>query len=118
MTTSLAACRTPDRTTTARPAGGQQVAEIDALDYRFSPRTIEFRPGSPLRVTVHNAGFLSHTFTTDSPIADVVVPPGEKRTVALDPVGPVTFFCRFHEPNGMKGALCAGPDECTPTLFP
>jgi plastocyanin len=61
---------------------------------------------------------VSHTFTTDDPRTDVVVGPGEERTVTLTAGGQVTFSCRFHESDGMKGAICPPGERCDVPAFP
>ena len=111
-------CRTPDASEDAQPQGDSQAATVEALDFRFSPRTVELEPGKELTLTVHNTGRASHTFTTDDAPVDVVVKPGERREVTFTPPGRVAFFCRFHQSEGMKGVLCPRAEECTPPLFP
>lgn len=108
------ACGVPVAWTSAEPGPHGQVVEIDALNLRFSPRTVEAEPGHPLTVTVHNSSLTSHTFTTADPVADVVVEPGKTKEVTFVPERRTTFFCRFHQGEGMKGSLCLSGESCEP----
>lgn len=108
------ACGVPVAWTSAEPGPQGQVVEVEALNLRFSPRTVEAEPGVPLTVTVHNSSLSSHTFTTAEPVADVVVDPGKTKEVTFVPEGRTTFFCRFHQGEGMKGSLCLSGEPCDP----
>ena len=61
--------------------GGEQTISVDAHDIAFRPKTISVEPHGEVVVTVRNTGKLSHTFTTDTPAGDVVLEPGDSRTV-------------------------------------
>lgn len=115
--TLVSACRTPAPSEPAEEGTGDQTAEIEALDVRFSPRTIEYESGSTLTVTVQNKGRMRHTFSTDGEV-DLVLAAGETKVVTFVPQGRMGFFCRFHESEGMKGALCPRGTECQPPLVP
>ena len=92
--------------------GGEQTITVDAHDMAFRPKTISVEPHGEVVVTVRNTGKLSHTFTTDTPAGDVVLEPGDSRTVRLPADAPVQFFCRFHEASGMRGSICPAEGEC------
>ena len=94
------------------PGGQEQTITVDAHDMAFRPKTIGVEPHGEVVVTVENRGKLAHTFTTDEPQGDVVVEPGERRTIRLPATGPVQFFCRFHEASGMRGSICPVDGEC------
>ena len=111
-------CRTPEPSSEAMPAGSGQSTTIETREFRFSPRTVEIERETPIIVTVHNAGVVAHTFTSDDPGFDVIVPAGQRRTVTFQPAGRVSFFCRYHQSDGMKGVFCPRGEECTPQLFP
>lgn len=97
-------------------ANGEQTISIDAHDMAFRPKTISVEPAAgDVVVTVRNTGRLSHTFTTDTPAGDVVLQPGDTRTVRFPAGAPVRFFCRFHEASGMRGAICPVEGECRST---
>ena len=91
---------------------GEQTITVDAHDMAFRPKTISVEPHGEVVVTVRNTGRLSHTFTTDTPAGDVVLEPGDTRTVRLPAGPPVRFFCRFHEASGMRGTICPAEGEC------
>ncbi len=91
---------------------GEQTITVDAHDMAFRPKTIGVDPHGEVVVTVRNTGKLRHTFTTDTPPRDVVLEPGESRTVRLPADAPVHFFCRFHEASGMRGSICPAEGEC------
>lgn len=94
-------------------ANGEQTISVDAHDMAFRPKTISVEPDAgEVVVTVRNTGRLSHTFTTDTPASDVVLEPGDTRTVRFPARGPVQFFCRFHEASGMRGSICPVEGEC------
>jgi plastocyanin len=113
-----ASCHVPKAGGTARSVNGAQEVTIDALDHRFSPRIIDVAAGQPLTVIVHNTGLQSHTFSTNDPLADVVIPARSTRTVTFTPAASTHFFCRFHEADGMKGALCVRGERCESQAFP
>ena len=111
-------CRTPESSKEAEAHGEAQTATVETLDFRFSPRTVDVERGKALTLTVHNTGRASHTFSSDDAPLDVVLNPGDRRDLRFTPEGQVTFFCRFHQADGMKGVLCVRGEECTPPLFP
>ncbi len=92
--------------------GGEQTISVDAHDIAFRPKAITVEPHGEVVVTVRNTGKLSHTFTTDVPAGDVVLEPGDSRTVRFPANAPVRFFCRFHEASGMRGTICPADAEC------
>ena len=91
---------------------GDQTITVDAHDIAYRPKTISVEPHGEVAVTVRNKGKLRHTFTTDTPAGDVVLEPGDSRTVRFPASAPVQFFCRFHEASGMRGSLCPAEGEC------
>ncbi len=92
--------------------GGEQTITVDAHDIAYRPKTVGVEPHGEVVVTVRNRGKLSHTFTTDTPAGDVVLEPGDSRTVRFPTGSPVRFFCRFHEASGMRGTICPAEGEC------
>ena len=94
------------------PGGTEQTIAVDAHDMAFRPKTITVEPHGEVVVTVENRGKLTHTFTTDSPAADVVLQPGARQEIRLPVAAPVHFFCRFHEASGMRGSICPVDGEC------
>lgn len=84
--------------------------EIEADDVYFGPTFIEAKAGQRFSVELHNEGSSRHTFTSSELGVDVELAPGDRRTLSL--TAPATglsdFHCRFHEGQGMKGAVFIG----------
>ena len=80
---------------------------LEQDDNYFSPTFIKAMPGATVNVEVENEGKNQHTFTIDALKVDQVVPAGTKKelTLTLPADGVVNFYCRFHRPAGMQGAL-------------
>jgi plastocyanin len=92
----------------ARVVNGVAEASIAARDFGYVPALIvltDRRP--PLRITIHNQGVHTHTFTIDSLGIDVVIPRGTTKTVTLHVPrgGQYEFYCRFHQSFGMRGHI-------------
>lgn len=98
----------------ARPTEGgtEQAVAIDVQDAAFRPQTITAEPHGEVVVSLENRGKLRHTFTTDGPATDRVLEPGDRYTVRLPAGSPVTFYCRFHEADGMRGVICPRAGDC------
>ena len=84
--------------------------ELEADDVYFAPTFIKPKPGQRFTVEVHNEGSARHTFTSSELGADLELPPGARRTVPVTApaTGLADFHCRFHEGQGMKGAVYIG----------
>jgi uncharacterized cupredoxin-like copper-binding protein len=124
----LAACA-------AQPAAPQTATlAIEAKEFQFSPNTLEAVAGKPVKLTMTNAGTLTHDFsimemamdgtpiaptgtmpahdmggTTDEPAVHMAVANGSSGTIEFTPTTPgtYTFFCTVsgHKQAGMTGAL-------------
>ena len=81
--------------------------QIEADDLYFGPTFIEAEAGQRFSVELHNEGSARHTFTSDDLGVDLELPPGDRRTISLTApaTGSASFHCRFHEGQGMKGAV-------------
>jgi len=88
---------------------GEQELELEADDFYFEPTILKGSPGQKLTIEIENEGSASHTFTIDDQNVDVTVAPGEKADadVTFPESGELRFYCRFHEAQGMAGALKA-----------
>ena len=84
--------------------------EIEADDDYFGPTFIEAKPGQKFSVELHNEGSKRHTFTSSELGVDVELAGGDRRTLSLTApaTGLADFHCRFHEGQGMKGAVFIG----------
>lgn len=91
----------------ARLVGGVAEASTTVRDFGYVPTLIISSGAGTVRVTIHNQGVHSHTFTIDSLGVDQVIPRGETRVVTVHPLrgGPYLFYCRFHQSWGMRGHL-------------
>lgn len=98
-------------TQTSRPEA--QEFEMSAADFAFSPDAIELEPGQSLDIQLTNDGEALHTFTLDELNIDVEVQPGDEVDVPLtaSEPGQFTFYCRFHDSQGMTGTLRIGVPE-------
>jgi plastocyanin len=78
---------------------------IEADDFYFGPTFIAARAGQQFSVELRNEGSTRHTFTGVG--VDLELAPGAARTVTLTAPGEGTaeFHCRFHQSQGMQGAV-------------
>ena len=81
--------------------------EVEADDVYFSPTFITAAAGQKFTVQLTNEGAERHTFTSPANGIDLELAPGATRTVTLTapPSGSVEFHCRFHQSQGMQGAV-------------
>ncbi|HEX8859154.1 MAG TPA: hypothetical protein VGC06_08725, partial [Actinomycetes bacterium] len=64
-----------------------------------------------------NNGVTAHTFTIYDIDMDVVLQPGQRRAVTIQPPGGSVswrFLCRFHDAGGMHGSLTFGNPPPSP----
>jgi plastocyanin len=89
----------------AKPSGGSIETELD--DFYFGPTFIEAKPGSTVKVELHNEGGVKHTFTIDSANIDETLDPGKTAEVSVKvpSSGSLNYYCRFHRSQGMQGAV-------------
>ena len=88
------------------PAGTGTTITITAMDFCFSPATLNLAAGTPVNITFVNAGTHQHNLTlgaTDLGSAQV----GETKTFTYTPAaGDNKFFCKFHGTSqNMMGTL-------------
>jgi plastocyanin len=86
---------------------GEKKIEVETDDFYFKPTILNGSPGEKVTIDIHNEGNASHTFTIDGQNVDVTVGPSEEMDVdvTFPKSGTVRFYCRFHESQGMAGAL-------------
>ena len=84
--------------------------EVEADDFYFGPTFVKAKAGQKFTVELHNEGSARHTFTSSELEVDVELAPGDKRTLSITAPasGLADFHCRFHEGQGMKGAVFIG----------
>lgn len=81
--------------------------EVELDDAYFSPTYIKASPGKQFAVELHNEGTARHTFTSPGLGIDLELEAGGRRTVTIKAPasGHAVFYCRFHQLQGMQGAL-------------
>ena len=85
--------------------------EIEIDDFYFGPTFINAKPGEKITIELKNEGKAVHTFTsTDLGNVDEQLAAGtsKKITVTAPQSGQALFFCRFHQSQGMQGAIFIG----------
>ena len=89
-------------------------AQVEMGDSYFEPTILVGAPGSELTIELTNNGELEHNINADIPQVVTAVPldqdvrsGGGKETVKVKvpPSGQLVFFCKYHEGDGMVGAL-------------
>lgn len=84
------------------------VIEMD--DFFFRPTVLHGTPGQPLTVTLSNQGNSLHDFRIAAQHIDANVEAGTPVTITVTfpEKGAVTFECRYHLLQNMRGELVAG----------
>ena len=84
--------------------------EVELDDFYFAPTFITAKSGQKFSVSLKNEGDTRHTFSSPTLGIDIELAPGDSRTVSVDaPEGGFTeFHCRFHQSQGMQGAVYVG----------
>lgn len=88
-------------------ASGERSIEFELDDFYFEPTVLRGGAGQTLTLEAFNEGDEAHTFTSEELGVDEVLEPGDERTieVTFPDSGQVVFVCRFHEAQGMRGAV-------------
>jgi plastocyanin len=101
----------------ANDHGTKQVSgtvQVEMGDSYFEPTILVGTPGSELTIELVNNGELEHNINADIPQVAAAVPldqdvrsGGGKETVKVKfpASGQLVFFCKYHEGDGMVGAL-------------
>jgi plastocyanin len=81
--------------------------EIEMYDDYFEPTVLNGKPGQTITLELKNEGEKPHTLTISDKDIDQEVQPGDEAEadVTFPQSGELVFVCRFHENNGMIGAL-------------
>ena len=99
----------------------RQTLEVTANDFSFTPDSLSAATREPFEVVLTNNGSAPHTFTIDELGVDAEIAAGEKQTIPVAPTqsGESSFYCRFHQEQGMEGvitiAFAAGATADAPT---
>jgi plastocyanin len=80
---------------------------VEARDFFFKATFLKAKPGETVTVDLSNKGQASHTFTIDGTDVDSELDADGTATVEVQvpDKGPLVFYCRFHEGQGMQGAF-------------
>ena len=116
LTTACSQPTAASNNTVAQPAiaadGTQQVTFNVGNSMNFEPKNIALKAGQPVKVTLHNSGFIEHDFTLSSGAATpvtIATNGGQTAdaTFSIDRPGTYTFICSVsgHESAGMRGTL-------------
>ncbi|MFN8532964.1 MAG: plastocyanin/azurin family copper-binding protein [Dehalococcoidia bacterium] len=87
----------------------QAAIEVRMVEFAFQPQTVTINVGQA--VTWTNAGSVTHTTTSSNQVAndpccwDVTVQPGFTFERVFNQAGSFTYFCRFHQGQGMTGTI-------------
>jgi plastocyanin len=78
---------------------------VELNDNFFNPKVISIPNGRTTTLILKNKGVKEHTFTVGKLNIDVEVPPGNEKTITVDPKNPGTYelICRYHSNYGMVG---------------
>lgn len=87
--------------------GGSAEVELELDDFYFGPTYLRAEPGATVTFVLENEGDAPHTFTIDTLDVDTEVAPGEATEVevTLPDRDATLFYCRFHQDQGMQGAV-------------
>ena len=81
--------------------------EIELDDNYFEPTILKGKPGQMVELELKNEGSATHSFVLAEQNVDKVVQPGDETEtdVKFPASGELKFVCKFHEGEGMIGAL-------------
>ncbi|HWO71865.1 MAG TPA: cupredoxin domain-containing protein [Actinomycetota bacterium] len=93
---------------TATVSGG--TATVEAGDFFFSPTVLTGPAGQEVTLTVSNVGQALHNFSLPDQGVDVDIQAGQQTTVTVTfpSSGAVTFECKYHLAQNMRGELRSG----------
>ena len=83
---------------------GESSLEFELDDFYFEPTVLRGEAGQSLTLEACDE---AHTFTSDELGVDQELGPGEEASIDITfpDSGQVVFICRFHESQGMRGAI-------------
>jgi plastocyanin len=81
--------------------------EIELDDNYYEPTILKGKPGQKVELELKNEGNAAHTFTLSEQSVDEEIQPGDETEteVTFPQSGELKFVCKFHEGEGMIGAL-------------
>lgn len=86
---------------------GESSVEFELDDFYFEPTVMQGEAGQSLTLEAFNEGDEAHTFTSDELGVDQELAPGDEMSIDITfpDSGQVVFICRFHDSQGMRGAI-------------
>jgi plastocyanin len=96
-----------DHGSTTVSTSGERVP-MEAGDFYFEPTVVTGPAGQPVVLAVSGSGAL-HTLTIAEGELDESIPPGQtvELELAFPESGSLVFACKYHDVQGMAGALVA-----------
>jgi plastocyanin len=100
--------RTANDHGTQAVSGDETDVEVDS--FYFSPTVLTGAAGTKVTLKLENESTTLHNFSLTEQDIDTDVPASGDATVSvtLPASGTVVFFCKYHQGNGMVGALQVG----------
>jgi plastocyanin len=104
-TTTIAGQKANDHGT--KDVSGETSAELEQDNFYFEPTILKGTPGQKLTIELSNEGSALHNFSIPDQSIDQDVQPDTKGEVAVTfpDSGTLVFFCKYHQSQGMVGAL-------------
>jgi plastocyanin len=104
-TTTIAGQKANDHGT--KDVSGESSVELEQDNFYFEPTILKGTPGQKLTIELSNEGSALHNFSLPDQSIDQDVQPDTKGevTVTFPDSGTLVFFCKYHQSQGMVGAL-------------
>lgn len=104
-TTTIAGQKANDHGT--KDVSGESSVELEQDNFYFEPTVLKGTPGQKLTIELSNEGSALHNFSIPDQNIDQDVQPDTKGevTVTFPDSGTLGFFCKYHQSQGMVGAL-------------
>jgi plastocyanin len=104
-TTTIAGQKANDHGT--KEVSGESSVELEQDNFYFEPTVLKGTPGQKLTIELSNEGSALHNFSIPDQSIDQDVQPDTKGevTVTFPDSGTLVFFCKYHQSQGMVGAL-------------
>jgi plastocyanin len=104
-TTTIAGQKANDHGT--KDVSGESSVELEQDNFYFEPTVLRGSPGQKLTIELSNEGSALHNFSIPDQSIDEDVQSDAKGevTVTFPDSGTLVFFCKYHQSQGMVGAL-------------
>jgi plastocyanin len=104
-TTTIAGGPASDHGT--KDVSGMSSADLALYDFYFEPTVLKGTLGQTIKLELDNKGKVEHNLTITGQQVDQNVAAGKKAEVQVTfpKSGTVSFFCKFHQSQGMAGGL-------------